>query len=358
MDARGVPNTVRRWLAVGLAATVMGIAGCGGSSKTGTSTSASATTSTTPSTAITPPTSTVPVNPPAVAEIPAAERPSLSQFPSASGRTLIDLAHLIKGTASLGPADSMFTTGTQRFAFAISTKSQRYIYAPTAVYIASAPNKPAEGPFLAPDDPMTVAPQYRSQQNQGPGGLSAIYYSELPLKRSGILDVLALTRVGNKLIGSTGELAVALSIPIPAPGDHPPDIATDTLASTHGSIALVTTRTPPENMHSVSFNQVLGKKPVALLFSTPELCTSRVCGPVTDILVSLQHEFPQITFIHEEVYVDNNPSKGLRPQMHKFGLETEPWLFMVNRKGIITARLQGAFGVNEARAALESALRG
>jgi hypothetical protein len=300
----------------------------------------------------------VPVNPPAVAEIPAATRPSPSQFPAASGRTLIDLAHLINGTASLGPADSMFTTGTQRFAFAISTKSQRYIYAPTAVYIASAPNKPAQGPFLAPIDPMTVAPQYRSQQNQGPGGLAAIYYSELPLRRSGIVDVLALTRVGSKLIGATGELAVALSIPIPAPGHRPPDIATDTLATTHGSIALVTTRTPPENMHSVSFNQVLGKKPVALLFSTPELCTSRVCGPVTDILVSLQHEFPQITFIHEEVYVDNNPSKGLRPQMHKFGLETEPWLFMVNRKGIITARLQGAFGVNEARAALESALRG
>jgi len=114
-------------------------------------------------------------------------------------------------------------------------------------------------------DSMTVAPQYRSQQNQGPGGLSAIYYSELPLSRSGVTDVLALTRVGNKLIGSTGELAVALSIPIPAPGHRPPDIATDTLATTHGSVALLTTRVPPEDMHSVSFNQVLGKKPVALL---------------------------------------------------------------------------------------------
>jgi hypothetical protein len=97
---------------------------------------------------------------------------------------------------------------------------------------------------------------------------------------------------------------------------------------------------------------------VALLFSTPELCTSRVCGPVTDIMVSLQHEFAnRITFIHQEVYADNNPAKGLRPQMHSFHLETEPWLFVLNRHGVITTRLQGAFGVNEARAALESALR-
>jgi hypothetical protein len=292
-----------------------------------------------------------------VAELPAAERPRLRQFPPAAGRTLIGLAHLVKGTASLGPADSMFTIGRQRFAFALSTKAQRYIYAPTAVYIASSPNARAQGPFLAPDDSMSVAPQYRSQQNQGPGGLSAIYYSELPLTRSGVYDVLALTRVGGKLIGATGEVAVALSLPIPGPGHKPPDIATDTLATTRGSVALLTTRVPPENMHSVSFNQVLGKRPVALLFSTPELCTSRVCGPVTDILVSLQHEFAnRITFIHEEVYVDNDPAKGLRPQMHKFGLETEPWLFVVNRRGVITARLQGAFGVNEARAALESGL--
>jgi hypothetical protein len=333
----------------------MVIAGCGSSSKTGGTTAAS---STTTSTAITPPTSTVPVNPPAVAELPAAEHPQTSQFPAAAGRTLVALAHLVKGTATLGAADSNFTPGTQRFAFALSTKSERYIYAPTAVYVAKSPNSPAQGPYLAPDDPMSVLPQYRSKQNQGPGGLSAIYHTQLPLPRSGVFDVLALTRVGTKLIGSTGEVAVALSIPIPGPGQKPPDIATDTLASTHGSVPLVTTRSPPENMHSVSLNQVLGKRPVALLFSTPEFCTSRVCGPVTDIMVSLQHEFGnRITFIHQEVYADNNPSKGLRAQMHAFHLETEPWLFVINRHGVITSRMQGAFGVNEARAALESALR-
>jgi hypothetical protein len=111
-------------------------------------------------------------------------------------------------------------------------------------------------------------------------------------------------------------------------------------------------------MHAVSFNQVLGKRPVALLFSTPQLCTSRVCGPVTDIAVELEHQFgKQIAFIHEEVYVDNQPSKGLRPQLKAFHLQTEPWLFTVNSAGRIAARLEGAFGVNEFRQALEAALR-
>jgi hypothetical protein len=79
---------------------------------------------------------------------------------------------------------------------------------------------------------------------------------------------------------------------------------------------------------------------------------------VTDIAVALQHEFgTRITFIHEEVYVDNDPHRGLRPQMHAFHLETEPWIFAINRRGVIVARLEGAFGTTELRQALEKALR-
>jgi hypothetical protein len=205
---------------------------------------------------------------------------------------------------------------------------------------------------------MSVAPQYRSKQNSGPGGIKAIYAAQLPLPHKGTFAVLSITRTPGALVGGTGEVAGAASSPIPNVGQRPPAITTDTLATTHGSIPLVTTRIPPENMHSVSFNQVLGKRPVALLFSTPQLCISRVCGPVTDVAVELQHEFGnRITFIHQEVYVDNNPKKGLRPQLHEFHLQTEPWLFAINRKGVIVARLEGAFGTTELRQALEAALR-
>jgi hypothetical protein len=111
-------------------------------------------------------------------------------------------------------------------------------------------------------------------------------------------------------------------------------------------------------MHSVALNQVLGKRPVALLFSTPQLCISKVCGPVTDIAVSLQRQFAnKISFIHQEVYVGNQPNKGLRPQMKAFHLQTEPWLFAINRQGVIVARLEGAFGVNELHQALQAALK-
>jgi hypothetical protein len=111
-------------------------------------------------------------------------------------------------------------------------------------------------------------------------------------------------------------------------------------------------------MAAVTLKQVLGKRPVALLFSTPQLCTSRVCGPVTDVTVAEQRAFQsRIAFIHQEVYVDNDPTKGLRPQLKAFHLRTEPWLFAINRHGVIVARLEGAFGTTELRAALRAALR-
>jgi hypothetical protein len=333
-------------------ALLVGACGGGGSNASGTGTAASALPKTTTTTS-----SATPA--PAVNELAAAQNPKLSDFPSAAGKSLRQLALQVKGTAQLGPGTGTYTVGHSRFAFALTDKENRFIYAPTAVYISRGGiNGPAKGPFLTPADSTTVEPQFRSAQNTGPGGLSAVYWANLPVPKSGIYDVLALTRVGSHLIGSTGEIPVALSSPIPGVGQRPPAIATDTLASTNGNIRLVTTRTPPENMHAVPFNQVLGKKPIALLFSTPELCHSRVCGPVTDIMVQLQHEFgSRIQFIHQEVYVNNNPTTGLRHQLVAFHLQTEPWLFTVNRNGVIAARLDGVYGVNEARAALEAALK-
>jgi hypothetical protein len=337
---------------------VLALAGCGSSSSSSSSSSASASqssTSTTLSTQSGPPTTGPP---PAVSELPAALHPRVAQFPSARGKTLEQLATGLRSSIQLGAATGTFTPGTGRFAFALNTSSGAFVYAPTALYIARTPKSPAQGPFIAPADPMTVPPQYRSKQNSGPGGIQAIYAAQLPLPKAGTYTLLSITRTQSGLLGAPGEVAVAPSSPIPAVGQRPPAIATDTLASTHGNTSLLTTRIPPEQMASASFKDVLGKKPIALIFSTPQLCISRVCGPVTDIAVELQHRFgDRITFIHQEVYVDNDPKKGLRPQLGAFHLRTEPWLFTVNRQGVIAARLEGSFGTGASTNAIEAALR-
>ncbi len=325
------------------------LAGCGSSASSPSSTGASsrAAASTTSSSTET--------SAAAVAQLVGAERPRATLFPAPAGRTLAQMAATVKAGAMLGAATGSFTPGPhRRFAFALNTSAGAFVYAPTALYIARSPGAPAQGPFLAPADPLGVAPGFRSKQNMGPGGIKAIYGADLPLPAAGTYLVLALTRNGGRLSGATGEIAVAAHSPIPDIGQRPPTIAT----ATGGSISQLTTRVPPESMHSVSFRDALGHRPIALLISTPQLCTSRMCGPVTDIAVSLQQQYGnRIAFIHQEVYVDNQPSKGLRPQMKAFGLQTEPWLFTINRQGRIAARLEGSVGVNAFTAALQAALR-
>jgi hypothetical protein len=335
-------------------AAVLALVGCGSSSSPSTSSTQAAASS---STSTANPAS-APAPPPAVNQLGAAQHPHASQFPSAAGKSLKELGTLARSSVELGAATGTFTPGRQRFAFALTTNSGAFVYAPTAIYIASTPGAPAKGPFLAPADPMSVQPQFRSKQNAGPGGIQAIYAAQVPVPKAGTYFVLSLTRGPKGIIGATGELAAAASSPIPGPGQRPPNIATDTLASVHGDQSLLTTRLPPESMAAASLDQVLGKKPVALLFSTPQLCISRVCGPVTDIAVQVQHRFgSQVEFIHQEVYVDNQPSKGLRPQLKAFHLRTEPWLFAINKHGKIVARLEGAFGTTELTQAIQAALK-
>ena len=133
---------------------------------------------------------------------------------------------------------------------------------------------------------------------------------------------------------------------IPESARSAPKVQTDTMESAKGDEEKIDTRQPPAELHAESFADVVGNKPVALLFSTPQLCQSRVCGPVTDIALQMKEKYgTKMDFIHQEVYVDNNPSKGLRRRCSSSGCSTEPWLFVVDKNGRITTRLEGSFGI-------------
>jgi hypothetical protein len=326
------------------------LAACGSSSSSSSSSSASPP-KTTPKPKAAAPTSTA-------ADIGAAAHPSARDFPAARGRSLNALVRGITPVGDVGQATGTYVPGTQRFGFVLLDKHKRFVYGPTAVYIAKNPNAPARGPFLAPADSLAVAPRFRSKAAAEGGAPTAVLATKVPIPKAGTYSVLTLTKVGGRLLGGASQIAARAGTPIPGVGDRAPVIDTPTLASAGGRIADVTTRIPPDDMHAVSFKHVVGRRPVALLFSTPALCQSRVCAPVTDALVALEPKFKdRITFIHQEVYAQNNPAKGYRPQMKAFHLQTEPWLFTIDRRGRVAARLEGTFGRNEIIAALKAAMR-
>ena len=126
-----------------------------------------------------------------------------------------------------------------------------------------------------------------------------------------------------------------------------------------GDLASIDTRVPPDTMHGADLADVLGRRPVMLLFATPGLCPSRICGPVADIVEELQSDHShEAEFIHMEIYKENRPEAGQRSQVRAYGLPSEPWLFAIDRRGRVAARIEGAFSLAEARRALEAAVRG
>jgi len=331
---------MKRALALGL---LLLVAGCGGGSKTDD------------------PVQTLPKDAKIRDAVKNASFPGKAEFPQPGGKTLEELANTLQAGPSLAMASSVFTVGDNRMAFGVIAKDGVPVYGQTAVYVAPTPNDPAEGPFVAPADVLLTLPRYRSKQAAlTTDPFYAVYGADVPFTKDGKYAVLSATRSPDgKLIGAPGSIDVLKKSadPIPQVGQKAPKVHTDTLASAGGDVKKIDTRDPPSDMHEKDFADLVGKSPVALLFSTPQLCSSRVCGPVTDIALQMQSKYGRkMTFIHQEVYVDNNPQKGLRPPLQQFHLQTEPWLFVVNKQGIITARLEGSIGVREFENAVKSGL--
>jgi hypothetical protein len=292
----------------------------------------------------------------------AASQPSESEFPAADGKTLQQLAEEVRGGGSVeaGLATSVFTVGRDRLAFGVIDDQGQFVYGQTAVYVAPTPNDPAKGPFVAPADVLVTEGRYRSKQAATEADpFAAVYEAQVPFSRKGAWSVLTVTLLDGRLVAAPAQVQVNTKKAdrIPDVGEPAPRAKTDTLASAKGNVEAIDTRVPASDMHESSFDEVVGEKPVALLFSTPQLCQSRVCGPVTDIALQLKAEYgDRMEFIHQEVYVDNDPKKGLREPLRQFRLPTEPWLFVVDADGKITARLEGSFGLSAFENAVKTAL--
>jgi hypothetical protein len=287
--------------------------------------------------------------------------PAASEFPPAKGRSLAEIARLPEAKLVVAPAGQVVDVGVNRLAFGVFTLGGEQVDdADIALYFAHGPDGPAQGPFPARVESLKTPAAFRAKTtSQDPSAATSVYVvPKLKVKQRGELAMLAVIRRDGKLEATRPPSLVAGKFEdVPNVGDKAPRIHTPT-ADEVRDISEIDTRIPPDSMHDVDFAEALGKKPILLVFATPQLCQSRVCGPVVDIEEEVKSRIgDQAAFIHMEVYKDNEIAKGVRPQLSAFHLETEPWAFVVGRDGRVTARFEGAFGAEELTQALEAAIK-
>jgi hypothetical protein len=292
----------------------------------------------------------------------APEVPVSQQFPQAGTKTLAQLRAGLGPGPRLATSVSVLEPGRNRVAFALFDRARRQIAdTPTALYLARADGSHVWGPFRARYVPLTVKPPFQSSTTlRDPDSARSIYVATPRIPAPGEYRMLGVAQLDQRVVGATPvTVFVRRHWPPPDVGERAPRVPTPTRASVHGDLESIDTRVPPDTMHDVSLASALGRRPVMLLFATPGLCPSRICGPVADVLEELKSERGRdADFIHMEIYNENRPEAGQRYQVRAYGLPSEPWLFAIDRRGRVAARIEGAFSLDEAREALDAALRG
>src|SRR4051794_10763915 len=290
--------------------------------------------------------------------------PSVTQFPKVKGRTMNQLAAEVKGGPVLAPSVSLLTPGKNRFGFGLFDRSRKQITdAPGAIYIARGGkgNGRAYGPYVARWESLDVKGHYLSKTvATDPQAAKTLYVADVPFKKPGKYAVLGLFRLDNRLVGAGTQVNVVKGSNVPVVGDPAPKMTTPTKDSVGGDLSKIDTRDPHDDMHDVNYADALGKRPIVLLFATPALCQSRVCGPVVDIAEQVRHQRPKddVAWIHQEIFNNNKINDGPRPQFMKYHLPGEPWLFTINRQGKIAAEIEGAYSAAELEKAVDAATKG
>ena len=292
--------------------------------------------------------------------------PSATEFPSARGKSLEEV---VEGAGAketklvVSPGARVFSRGPNRFSFGVFTLGKKQVdNADVALYFAKDPkSKDVIGPLPARQETLETKPGYRAQTSGAEGDVSSVYVvPKVDFNRDGPWTAVAMLKGKDGLEASlVPSVEVGADPRIPEDGQRPPKITTLTAADVGGDLEKIETRIPPDQMHKYDFAEILGKKPIVLVIATPALCQSRVCGPVVDVAQQVADKYePEVAFIHQEVYVDNEIEKGIRPQLKAFHLETEPWVFVIDKKGIVVDRIEGAFGVSELEKAVQKVLPG
>lgn len=147
---------------------------------------------------------------------------------------------------------------------------------------------------------------------------------------------------------------VAETSSTPAVGDEVPASDTPTADDVSSLKEISTDNDPDPRFYEMSIKEALNKGvPFVAVFATPKFCTSAVCGPTLDDVEAVAKDFPDITFIHTEIYEDNDPAKPPVPAVTEWGLPSEPWVFVVGSDGRLVAKFEGSAPASELRPVLE-----
>ena len=171
--------------------------------------------------------------------------------------------------------------------------------------------------------------------------------------------------------GPTEAIGVAFQV-VPdgqavAVGERAPASKTPVATDVGGDLRRLSTDLQPDAaFYRVSVHDALARRaPFVLAFATPAFCRSAQCGPTLDLIKSVAKTSPStVVFINVEPYqlaytdgrlqpvLDADDQLQPVPSVNEWGILTEPWVFAVDRNGIVRGSFEGVVTEAELKAVI------
>lgn len=157
------------------------------------------------------------------------------------------------------------------------------------------------------------------------------------------------TRPGKQMLDQRISVQVTEKGNAPMIGALAPHSKTPTVHDVKNINIITSDSKPDPRLYQISADQaVTNGKPSLILFATPGFCQTALCGPGVDVLSRLVDKFgSQVNAVHIEVYQYPFEQGKFVSAMREWNLQTEPWLFLVDRQGRIAGRFEGGITYQE-----------
>jgi hypothetical protein len=204
--------------------------------------------------------------------------------------------------------------------------------------------------FLVPrEDARELRQEITADFITWPTVVGGVFGVEVDIPVGGIyeLDINFTSGDGIEVFAQTSFL-VKDEAETPAIGSPAPASVTHTLADAEDISHITSSPEPDPELYQLSIDEALTQnKPLVIVFATPAFCVSATCGPQVGELTKVKAIVGnQVNFIHVEVFEDphliedSRPTGGLVPAVLEWGLPTEPWVFIVDKEGLVSAKFE------------------
>jgi hypothetical protein len=213
--------------------------------------------------------------------------------------------------------------------------------------------------------PITLEKTYTHTHEDGTvetheAGESGVYVAAVRFDEPGQWGVEVTTTVGDVTYDPSAigfvvlEESASVAMGAPAPLSE-----TLTLDDVEDVAEIDTSNPPIPEMHTMTIAEaVTSGRPSVIVFATPAFCLSRICGPTKDVVDDLFKQYKgEVNFVHVEPYELDRARSGEGlfpiPATIEWGLQSEPWVFLVDSEGTIAAKFEAVVTMDELMDALQ-----